>query len=181
MSEKKIFLNSSQIEIFLKILLRKSVVVIRYTQVRYCCENVPTTAAPTTILDQGDCPATATWSAWRNNDGPAGYADYEGFARHTYMRLDYFNSYPSIVDNQRLDCEVLHAVQAMPVNGPYAGQMETDQIVRFGVNETYFDFPTTLTNIGGSYWNVNLGDEWKDYDRGSIFTIKFSLREIILR
>ena len=28
---EKIFLNSSQIEIFLKILLRKSVVVIRYT------------------------------------------------------------------------------------------------------------------------------------------------------
>ena len=97
------------------------------------------------------------------------------------MRLDYFNSYPSIVDNQRLDCEVLHAVQAMPQNGPYAGQMETDQIVRFGVNETYFDFPTTLTNIGGSYWNVNQGDEWKDYDRGSIITMTFPLKEIKLR
>ena len=121
-----------------------------------------------TSLSVGFCDTNiAAWSIWRSEDGQAGHADYEGISRHKFFRMDYFQT-GSTVD-PRLVCDNLYAIEAR-VNdngaGFYNGKLLTDQVVRFGFQQN-FRLETCL-NLCPSYWNVQLGDEWKDIDDGLI-------------
>ena len=90
-----------------------------------------------------------------------GHCDYEGLSRHTSFRMDHFWNWPPI---NRLICNTLYGVQGRVVS---TGLMETDQVVRFGMN-VYMDLPTTLdlNNVGSGWSNPRLGVEFEEWDSG---------------
>ena len=116
--------------------------------VRFCCDN----AVTITSLDAGTCPGTgASWSEWRSEDAASGHCDFDGMGRHVAYRQSHFWNWPPI---PRLICNTLYAVQGRVTS---TGLMETDQVVRFGLN-VYMDLPTTLNlnNVGSGWSNPRL-------------------------